>query len=201
MALSRGFLSAAVGAPAGISKGVGALETGMQQLKNRETPADRLDQDLSAAMEYLRPYMEAATPGLQGLQRLSTPEGQEQAIQGFAASPMYAQQMAASQEAAARAANATGYGRSGQAIIEQSQIPLALQQNYLNDQTSRYGQLAGFGTQPSSQAFSGTVGQGQFSEQLANNMQMAQMNAKAQKDANSGNFWGDLLGIGASLLL
>ena len=175
-----------------INSSVNAAQTSMAE----DPTNDQLNNDLAQAMQYLQPYLDVAAPALQGLQGLSTPQGQARAINQYTNSSMYNQQLDSAQEAAARSANATGYGRSGQAIIEQSQIPLALQQNYLNDQTARYGQLAGFGSQPSSQAFSGTIGQGQFGLQLDQNAQAMQ----AQANANKGNFWGDLLGIAASFI-
>lgn len=194
----------AVAGNAGVLPGLAGVNTAavnasantIQSGIGEDPMAGKLDADLAAAMQYLQPYLDVANPALQGLQGLSTPQGQAQALNQYKQSGLYGQQLDAAQEAAARAANATGYGRSGQAIIEQSQVPLALQQNYLNDQTARYGQLAGFGSQPSSQAFSGTVGQGQFGMQLNQNAQSLQ----AQADANKGNFWGDLLGIGLSFL-
>lgn len=151
-----------------------------------------LDQNLATATQYIQPGIDAYAPALQGLQELLTPQGQASAVNQYTSSDMYNQQMASAQEAAARAANATGYGRSAQAVIEQSQIPLSLQQNYLNDQTARYAQLAGFAAPASSQAYSGTMNQGQFGAQLAQNKQMA-------SDSNKSNFWGDILGLGATV--
>jgi len=176
------------------------LNAGISQMQNRPNVSATLDQDLNTATQYIQPGIDAYAPALQGLQGLLTPQGQASAVSQYTNSSMYDQQMDSAQEAAARSANATGYGRSGQAIIEQSQIPLALQQNFLNDQTARYGQLAGFGAPAASQAYSGTINQGQFGAQLDQNMQIAKMQQQQAKDANKSNFWGAILGIGASLI-
>jgi len=176
------------------------LNAGISQMQNRPNVSATLDQDLNTATQYIQPGIDAYAPALQGLQGLLTPQGQASAVSQYTNSSMYDQQMDSAQEAAARSANATGYGRSGQAIIEQSQIPLALQQNFLNDQTARYGQLAGFGAPAASQAYSGTINQGQFGAQLDQNMQIAKMQQQQADDANKSNFWGAILGIGASLI-
>lgn len=168
--------------------------------QQQTNPSTELQGDLNTATQYIQPGIDAYAPALEGLQGLLTPQGQARAVGQYTGSDMYDQQMASAQEAAARSANATGYGRSGQAIIEQSQIPLALQQNFLNDQTARYGQLAGFGAPAASQAYSGTINQGQFGAQLDQNMKLAQMQQQQSKDSNKSGFWGNVLGIGGALL-
>lgn len=195
----KGFVGGLSGVP--VAQYHSSLSQGIEKMRNQPKAGEQLDQDLEAAMQYLQPYMDVAQPALQGLQQLSTPQGQANAVGQYTQSPLYQQQMESAQQAAARTASATGGLRSGASVLEQSSIPLALQQQYLNDQTNRLGQLAGFGTQPASQAFSGTIGQGQFGQQLAQNKQIANQQAMQAKDQQSSNFWGNLLGIGASLIL
>lgn len=169
-------------------------------VQNLNAKLSRQDPASAEAMQYLQPGVDVYAPALQGLQGLATPQGQMQAVNQYTNSPMYNQQLQSAQEATARASSATGNLRSGEAIIDQSMVPLQLQQNYLNDQTARYGQLAGLGAAPSSQAYAGTIGQAQFGAQLDQNMQMAQMQQNAQKEKGKSNFWGTLLGIGGAVL-
>lgn len=196
MAIATGtaILGAAAASAAGsYLAGKGQEKAGRAQERAANRSLDFQREQFQQGLELAQPYLQVGEQGLQGLQSLSTPEGRMAFQESYTASPMYQQQLAQGSENVLRNASATGALRTGQTDFALGSLPIAMQQQALAQQESRYQGLAGLGASATGQAFGGFQTLGQTGGQAINQAGQAQA-AQAAAPWNAGA--GILTGLG-----
>ena len=95
--------------------------------------------------ELLAPYVQAGTPGLEGLLELSTPEGQAAYYEQYYQSPQFAAQSAAARNQQLAASEATGGLQATSTQNQLARIAPTLGLQALQQQQQQYGQLTNIG--------------------------------------------------------
>lgn len=151
-------------------------------------------------VELLEPFRAAGLPGLQGLQELATPEGQEQFLQQYYQSPQFAAQASAAQNTQLAASEATGGLQSTSTQNQLARISPTLGSAALEQQQNIYGNLANIGL---SGAGSQAGYAGQFGQQQAaalQNIGAAQAGGHLAQGQAIGGIFNTLGGLGIGKL-
>jgi len=132
-----------------------ASNAAQAQIEAAQIAADQQQAMFDQGLALSQPYIDAGRQALGGLQSLSTPGGQQQALNQYTGSDLFQGQLASGSENVLRNAAATGALRTGQSDFALGSLPIAMQQQYLNSQRQQLQGLAGMGAQASGQGFSG----------------------------------------------
>ena len=147
-------------------------------------------------VELLEPFRAAGLPGLEGLQALSTPEGQAEYLQQYYQSPEFAAQASAAQNTQLASAEATGGLQSTSTQNQLARISPTLGTAALERQQNIYGNLANIGL---SGAGSQAGYAGQFGQQQAaalQNIGAAQAGGHLAQGQAQSNLFNTIGGLG-----
>ena len=148
----------------GISSSRSASQASDAQVQANRESIEAQREMFERQVELLQPFREAGMPGLEGLQALSTPEGQAEYLQQYYQSPEFAAQAQAAQGQQLAAAEATGGLQSTSTQNQLARISPTLGSAALERQQNIYGNLANIGL---SGAGSQAGYAGQFGQQQA----------------------------------
>lgn len=188
--------AAGIGAAASLLGGRGEQEQAEAAADAAQANLNFQQQQFEQGLDLAQPYIQAGEQGLQGLQALSTPGGQQSYLNAYTQSPLYQQQLAQGSENVLRNASATGALRTGQTDFALGSLPIQMQQQALQAQQGRLQGLAGMGAQATGQAFGGFQNLGQTGGAALQQSGMAQGMAAAAPWNTAANIGTNLSGLG-----
>jgi hypothetical protein len=163
------------------------------QVASAQQGLDEQRRQFDISTELLRPYVEAGSPALAGLQSLAGLGGadaQREAISAIEASPEFAALTQQGENALLQTASATGGLRGGNAQAALAQFRPQVLSSLIGQQYERLGGLTSIGQNAAArQGATGIAFGGQAAEQFSN-----MGAARAGKFIGQGQAWGNALG-------